>query len=244
MGSNKTNPYEIESHIAEIYDQTETQFEDVSLLRELIGEGKQLKILEPFCGTGRMIIPLLIDGHDIVGMDSAQAMLYQAKRKIDALNQHLRNKITLVHANVLSSRWPTKFDLVILGGNCFYELATPEEQEKCICKAAHSLVPGGTIYIDNDHMEGDLAEEWRKTGTLQLAMTGICQDGTSVESTRQTVWVDAPRRLVKFRRWTKVILPDGKVVEREFIQQKHPVSEVEIRTWVERHGFVIENVLR
>jgi SAM-dependent methyltransferase len=243
MGRNKTNPYDIESHLAEIYDQTETQVEDVALLRELIGNNRRLKILEPFCGTGRMIIPLVQDGHEIVGMDDALSMLNRANQKITALSPRIREKINLVHADVLSSCWPLAFDLVILGGNCFYELATPDEQEKCICKAARSLLPGGCVLIDNDHMEGELAEEWRKTGTLQLSMMGVCEDGTSVESTREIVWVDAGCRLVKFRRWTKVILPDGKVVEKEFIQQKHPVSAIEIRNWLEGNGFIIERVL-
>ncbi len=162
MGCNKTNPYDIESHLAEIYDQTETQVEDVDLLRELIGRDRRLRILEPFCGTGRMSIPLVNDGHEIVGMDDALSMLNRANQKIDQLSPPLREKISLVHTDVLSSCWPLAFDLVILGGNCFYELATPSEQEKCICKAAQSLLPGGFIYIDNDHMEGDLAEEWRE----------------------------------------------------------------------------------
>ena len=242
MGCNKTNPYDIESHLAEIYDQTETQVEDVDLLRELIGRDRRLRILEPFCGTGRMSIPLVNDGHEIVGMDDALSMLNRAKQKIDQLSPPLREKISLVHTDVLSSCWPLAFDLVILGGNCFYELATPSEQEECICKAARSLLPGGFVYVDNDHMEGDLAEEWREKGMIQLSMMGICKDGTSVENTRETVWVDAARRLVKFRRWTKVILPDGKLVEKEYIQQKHPVSEVEIRNWLVNNGFVIEHV--
>jgi SAM-dependent methyltransferase len=242
MRSNKINPYDIEPHLAEIYDQTETQFEDVALLRELIGNDRRLKILEPFCGTGRIFIPLAKDGHEIVGMDVARSMIARADTKIKSLSPALREKITLIHADVISSMWPPEFDLVILGGNCFYELATADEQEKCIRKAAQSLVPGGSIFIDNDHMEGGLDEEWRKTGTIQLAMMGICLDGTSVESTREIIWVNSAFRLVKFRRWTKVILPDGKLVEKEFMQQKHPVSAVEIRGWLERTGVNIERV--
>lgn len=242
MGSNKINPYDIESHLAEIYDQTETQFEDVALLRELIGNDRRLKILEPFCGTGRIFIPLVQDGHEIVGMDDARSMLVRADQKINSLSPALWKKITLIHADVLSSSWPHAFDLVILGGNCFYELATPDEQEKCIRKAMRSLLPGGFIFIDNDHMEGGLDEEWRKIGTIQLSMMGICQDGTSVESTREIIWASEPSRQVKFRRWTKVILPDGNIVEKEFIQQKHPVSTVEIRNWLVSNGFIIERV--
>jgi hypothetical protein len=53
------------------------------------------------------------------------------------------------------------------------------------------------------------------------------------------IWWDAARRLVRFRRNTKVTLPDGTAVEREFVQQKHPVSTGEVRSWLEASGFVI-----
>jgi hypothetical protein len=89
-------------------------------------------------------------------------------------------------------------------------------------------------------MEGDLDESWQEPGVSQGFPTGICADGTRVESTTETIWYNAPHRLVRFRRRTKVTLPDGRVVEREYVQQKHPVSTVEVQTWLETHGFIIE----
>jgi SAM-dependent methyltransferase len=239
MSRNKTNPYAIEAHLAEIYDQIETDLEDVALLRRLIGTIHPLRILEPFCGTGRILIPLALDGHEIVGMDQARNMLDRTRQKIGLLPPVVQQKITLVNADVITAKWPQGFDLVILGGNCFYELATPQEQEKCIRSAERSLVAGGMIYIDNDHMEGELDKAWQIPGASQLSMVGVCSDGTSVEGSRETIWYDVPRRLVKFRRWTKVILADGRSYEKEFIQQKHPISVIEIHSWLEAHGFVL-----
>ena len=240
MDRNKINPNAIDVHIAEIYDRTETENEDVALIRRLIGKKKRLRILEPFCGTGRILIPLARDGHEIFGMDQAPPMLDRAQQKIKLLHWNVQQKITLINSDVVTANWPQGFDLVILGDNCFYELATAEQQEQCIRSAAGSLVPGGMIFIDNDHMEGELDQAWQKLGTSQLSLVGVCSDGTSVESARETIWFDAFRRLVRFRRWTKIIFPDGRSVEKEFVQQKHPVSVVEIRGWLEDHGFVIE----
>ena len=56
----------------------------------------------------------------------------------------------------------------------------------------------------------------------------------------ETLWYDAPRRLVKFRRSIRVIAPNGEVTEHEYLQQKHPVSTGEVRDWLERHGFSVE----
>jgi hypothetical protein len=126
----------------------------------------------------------------------------------------VQQRIILSEADVTAVQWPRGFDLVILGGNCFYELATPQEQEGCIA----SLKPGGYVYVDNSHMEGDLDESWRKLGDNHRGLSGTCADGT------------------------RVTLPDGQVIEREHVQQKHPPSTGEVRGWLEAHGFEIEHL--
>jgi SAM-dependent methyltransferase len=232
--------YDIETCIAEMYDQTETQTEDVALIRRLIGGRGPLRILEPFCGTGRILIPLTHDGHEIVGMDRARNMLGRAREKIARLGPEVQARITLVEADVTQVPWPTGFDLVILGGNCMYELPTPEVQEGCIAAAAAALRPGGLIYVDNDHMEGELDPAWRRPGVQPSFPQGECADGTTLEGSMETVWYDAQRRLVRFRRRVRVTRPDGCVIEREYLQQKHPVSAGEVRGWLEGHGVIVE----
>lgn len=242
MSYNAINMYDIEPHIAEIYDQSETYTDDVELIQNLIGGRGPLRILEPFCGTGRILIPLALDGHELVGLDQARGMLDRARAKISQLPQEVQRRITLFEADVTCEKWPEGFDLVILGANCFYELATPQEQERCIISAAASLNSGGHVYVDNNHMEGDLDESWQQSGVSEGFPTGTCSDGTYVESTTETIWWDAPRRLVRFRRCTKVTLPDGSIIKKEYVQQKHPVSAVEVQTWLKIHGFVVERM--
>jgi len=242
MSQNKTNIYDIEPHLAEVYDQSEIYQDDIALIRDLIGDRGPLKILEPFCGTGRILIPLAVDGHEIYGFDQAKGMLERAYMKVGQLPAETRQRVTLNEADAIGTPWPQGFDLVILGCNCFYELATPEEQERCVVSAVGSLNPGGYAYVDNDHMEGKLDRSWRKPGVAQGFPTGNCADGTRVESYIETIWCDTPRRLVRFRRSTRVTLPDGNVVEKEYIQQKHPVSTLEVKAWLEKHGFVVHKL--
>ena len=239
---NEVNTYDIDAHIAEVYDQTETQKADVELIRSLIGEQGPLRILEPFCGTGRILIPLALDGHELVGLDQSKAMLDRAHTKVGQLPQSVQKRITLAETDVATSIWPRDFDLVILGGNCFYELATPGEQEGCIISAAAALRLGGYVYLDNNHMEGDLDEDWRQPGITKGFPSGTCIDGTRLQGAGETIWWDAPRRLVRFRRTLTVTLPDRTTTSREWIQQKHPPSTGEMRAWLEQHGFVIEQM--
>jgi len=234
MSYNKTSVYDVDPHIAGI------------------------SILEPFCGTGRILIPLAQAGHTLVGLDQAAGMLDHARQKLACLPREVQNRVNLYQADVITDEWPSGFDLVVLGGNCLYELATPEEQEHVIRSAAASLRPGGYAYVNNDHMEGELAPSWQDSGVRPGFPTGVCANGIRVESTIETIWFDVPARLAKFRRTTRVYYPGsddinhhspvssvatpGKVTEVAYIQQKHPVSKGEVQTWLERYGFVIEKI--
>ncbi|HEY63475.1 MAG TPA: class I SAM-dependent methyltransferase [Caldilineae bacterium] len=236
--------YDLDAHVAELYDQLITTTEDIALIRRLIGPRKGLRILEPFCGTGRVLIPLALDGHTVVGLDRAQGMLSRAKAEVEALPPEVQERITLFQRDVLREPWPADFDLVILGGNCLYELATPEEQAQVIASAANALRPGGHLFVDNDHMEGELDRSWYDPPVCERVFpTGECADGTRLESRWRVIWYDAPRRLIRFLRQTRISLPDGSVVEREYIQQKHPVSAIEVTDWLTGQGLTIEHVL-
>ncbi len=83
---------------------------------------------------------------------------------------------------------------------------------------------------------------WREPGVGDAFPTGVCSDGTRVTSRIETIWYDAPRRLVRFRRRTRLTSPDREIIEREYIQQKHPVSTAEVRSWLIAHGFVVERL--
>lgn len=236
-----TTQYDLDPHVAEIYDQFEVQTDDIELIGKVVAGKGALRILEPFCGTGRILIPLASDGHEIVGFDRSRPMLDRARSKIAALPQEVQQRITLFQADVTAAEWPRDFDLVLLGGNCFYELSSSEEQEGCIAAASAASRPGGYVYVDNNHMEGDLEESWRVPGVRATRFPrGVCVDGTRVEGTAETIAFDAAKRLWRACRSVTITFPDGRVTRHEYIEQKHPVSAVEVRTWLENHGFVVE----
>ncbi|MHC4713723.1 MAG: class I SAM-dependent methyltransferase [Planctomycetota bacterium] len=240
METHAQNQY-LDDYVAEFYDTFEAHTDDVELIRKLVGKSGALKVLEPFCGTGRIFIPLALDGHEIAGIDQSQAMLGRARSKVGQLDADVRGRIALQQADVLSIEWPSSFDLVLLGGNCFFELASPEEQELCIRRTAGSLKPGGYVYVDNNHMEGELDESWRQPGVRKdFFPSGVCADGTRLEGTTELLWYDAARRLTRNRRRVKFISPDGSERSVENVQQKHPVSYAEVEGWLEKHGFIIE----
>lgn len=241
MSKNK-NAYD-DPHIAEIYDKTEAYVDDIELIRSRINNLGAMHILEPFCGTGRIIIPLACDGHRLVGIDESSAMLNRAQSKLNKLSDDIKTRVKLIQADATAYSWPEGFDLVILGANCLYELATPEEQETCIAKAAASLKPGGYLFLDNNHMEGELDESWRQTGPRKsIFPVGTCDDGTCLDATTETTWFDGPKRLWQARRLITIKYPDGTNSTIEQVVQKHPVSVVEQQQWLRTYGFIIENL--
>ncbi|MHB1318194.1 MAG: class I SAM-dependent methyltransferase [Anaerolineae bacterium] len=235
-----SHAYELGGYVAELYDAQETHTRDLALLRHLLQGTGALRVLEPFCGTGRILIPLATDGHTVLGLDRAEAMLARARVKVAALVPSVQMRVVLTCADVLRFPWQTGFDLVVLGGNCLYELATAEDQASVIDRAGASLSRGGHLYLDNDHMEGPLDLAWRSKVSEPAFPTGTCADGTRLESTRRVVWFDVDARLAQFERTVSMIAPDGTRASRTFTEQKHPPSFAEMQAWVESSGLSVE----
>jgi hypothetical protein len=63
---------------------------------------------------------------------------------------------------------------------------------------------------------------------IKSPLSGICEDGTRVESWMETTWFDSPARLVRLHRIVRIISPDGRLSESDYLQQKHPVSTGEV----------------
>ncbi len=237
------NSYDADPHIAESFDQIETQTDDIALLRRLIGKTGPWNIFEPFCGSGRIFIPLAADGHTLVGLDLAQTMLDRARAKMAQLPAEVQRRITLICGDATAADWPGGFDLVLLGGNCFYELGCARQQEGCIASAARALKPGGYVYVDNDHMEGPLLDSWQRPGKGVTPFPGgLCGDGTRMQGTSETIWTDPAARIWLARRGTTAVRLNGTSETYEWIQWKHPVSTDEVAGWLAKHGFAVERL--
>ncbi len=229
-------------YIVEMYDQAENQRDDVDLILSLLGDAKK-RILEPFCGHGRVLLSLAEAGHEVLGMDHSKEMLICLASRREDLSSEVRSRVSFQRADVLAEPWPVGFDVVILGGNCLYELATPEEQEFCVAEAARSLVSGGWLYLDNDHMEGALPASWTQPRVHENVFpTGVCRDGTRIQGKMETAWHDADRRMARFRRTATLTFPDGRVEQRVWMQQKHAPSTEEMKGWLASHGFRIASL--
>lgn len=243
MSINKQNPYDIEPHIAEIYDDMVMPSHDVDSIIELLSQYECKNILEPFCGTGRILIPIAEKGFEVTGIDGAEVMLNKLRSKIDAKSSDIRNRIKTMKADLTEYTWPTGYDAIILGGNCFFELAELEEQEKILQKAYDSVKEGGYIFIDNDSIEDELPDSWCNINVENLAFPSCkCKDGIELKAYTKPIYVDKKNKIWKAQRRLEVYKDNEMIDEYVWEQQKHPIGYSEIMTMIDKLGLSIINV--
>jgi SAM-dependent methyltransferase len=222
--------------IAEIYDLSENHTDDIELIRKLLPLQGRLNILECFSGSGRILVPLVEDGHRVTGIDISREMMARARRKLAALpDRGAQNRATLITGDVMTTDWGSGYDVVILGCNCLYELPSPESQEECIRLARESLHRGGYLYLDsNDHSGHGASRD--DVGTEWTGLEGTTADGTQVRLTARILEVDDSGVSHFVRTWRRR-QADGVVESRQYRACKYPVSGDEIQLWLERYGF-------
>ena len=111
-------------------------------------------VLEPACGTGRLVAALAARGFHVTGCDISQKMLEFAKSRTrkSTLNA------TLVHAPMQSFCRPRSFDLAHCLVSTFKYLSTERDAVAHLRNVARSLKPGG-IYVLGFHLSDYENEE-------------------------------------------------------------------------------------
>jgi SAM-dependent methyltransferase len=100
-------------------------------------------ILELGCGTGRVTLPLIEDGHRVWALDLSQEMLNQLQTKLDRLPSALKSNVTICHADMADFRLAQRFDLIIAPFRAFQALTDPRDREQCLaCIKAHLSARG------------------------------------------------------------------------------------------------------
>jgi SAM-dependent methyltransferase len=105
-------------------------------------------ILELGCGTGRVLTALARDGHRVIGMDLADAMLERAAARVAKLPRVARGRVQVVRADMRSFALETRFRLIICPFNAFQHLYARLDIEAALaCVRAH-LEPDGRFALD------------------------------------------------------------------------------------------------
>ncbi len=124
--------------------------DDVRWYRELAQRvlGGPGRILELGCGSGRVTVPLLRDGHQVVAVDGAAPMLRALARRLVPAGAAARSRARLVEGDLRDVAVGARFPLVIAAFNVLEHLYTRTEFAACLARVAAHLAPGGRFAFD------------------------------------------------------------------------------------------------
>ncbi|MCS6915879.1 MAG: class I SAM-dependent methyltransferase [Myxococcales bacterium] len=126
---------------------------DINYYRRLARQiGTPARVLELGCGSGRVLVPLLRDGHEVVGVDLSLPMLRRCKERIARLGPARRARAHLIHADFrdlpLSMEGKARFPLIICPFNALMHLYTHQDLERFLGGVRARLAPQGLLALD------------------------------------------------------------------------------------------------
>lgn len=146
------------------------------------------KLLEPACGTGRLVVEMASRGYRVAGLDLNRPSLEYLRRRLAAR----RLKARLVEADMADFQFSKPFDAAFCTVNSFRHLLTEAASRRHLECVAESLRPGG-IYILGLHMLPlDIDENDCERWTEQ-------QGRTKVTVTLRVLETDRRRRVERLR---------------------------------------------
>lgn len=104
-------------------------------------------VLELGVGSGRVAIPLGLDGHEVMGLDLNPAMLARARARADE-SELPPGRLTLLEGDARAFSLDRTFPLIIAPFNALLHLYEAEELAACFACVRRHLAPGGRFVFD------------------------------------------------------------------------------------------------
>ena len=141
--------------------------DDVRFYRTLAAEHGG-PVLDLACGTGRLMVPLLRDGHTVVGLDHAPAMLASAAKKIGRLARPRRARALLVRGDLRRFAFAQRFGFAVAAFHSVQHLMTAGDLLRFLGAVRRALMPGGWFAFDvfapeRRFLERDETRRWDRT---------------------------------------------------------------------------------
>jgi SAM-dependent methyltransferase len=166
--------------------------DDIPFYRELARRSGG-PILEPMCGSGRLLAPLAEAGYRLAGVDISPALLARARAKLAAVG--LLGQVELLEADIRQSAPAGPFALAIVALNSFMHLASANDQLAALGQIHAALRPDGLLVLDL--FNPDLRALAAYNGEVIFDKALVLEDGTQAhkfvvqqaDSAAQTIYV-------------------------------------------------------
>ena len=114
-----------------------------------------------------------------------------------------------------------------------------QAQELMIKKSAEALMPGGHVLIDYAYTF--YPEKWFNNPNPNIVWQGTDSEGNFGKMVLLNNTYDKETGITKFIRRFEMTLADGSNLIQEIPTEKHFAAIEQVREWLKRAGFVIEN---
>ncbi len=153
--------------------------EELALLKSIFNQyckGPQIKLLEPACGTGRLMTPLSRAGFNCTGFDLNENALTYLRNKLSRnhLNAHIFNA-DMAHFNTRANEYDAAYCTV----DTFRHLLSEKQAEQHLINMAKSLKKGG-LYILGLHLMSE-------TGIINKVTRWTAKRGALTVNTSMTM---------------------------------------------------------
>jgi SAM-dependent methyltransferase len=135
------------AELAALYDAVYADVGDIAFWRQ-IAAGTRGPLLELGCGTGRILLPLARAGHEVTGLDTSEPMLARCRAQLAAEPQEVRERVTLLAADMTSFDLGRRFSQIYCTFGSFHHLRTVEQQLACLERCLGHLSFHGSLVLD------------------------------------------------------------------------------------------------
>jgi SAM-dependent methyltransferase len=180
-------------------------------------------VLEPMCGSGRFLLPMLAAGVDIEGVDTSAQMLSACRTRAHSLGL----KPTLHECSLSKLAATRSFDLAFIPNGSFCLLTDQAEIESSLQRLLELLRPGGTLLLELERLRPQPPES---SGTWGGRWVN-CPDGSKIVLSWLGQYSGRADVTASLHRYERVV--EGRLVDTEFED-----FDVKSYTWEEAHALL------
>lgn len=213
---------------------------DLPLYRELASQ-QGPRVLEVACGSGRVLVPLVRAGLNVVGIDISPHMLALARAKLDGAG--LSSSAELIQTDMRTFQLDQHdFDLAIVPVKSFAYLTEAEDQLQCLKSIYAHLRAGGLLAIDLLHPLPDWTAAQRGSMRDDL-LHHVADQGFTLSRVESVVSTDLARQVRVIRSVYETVDDTGRVLDKRFVEWPYRwVHRFEAEHLLHRAGFRVQAV--